>query len=547
MEFDINDLTGIGVVSDTPDYMLPPEAFTIGRNVRCVDGGMERLLGWDLFTTCLQQPSFVMPVTTPSVHLWIYMSLTNGFVFDGTTHSNITRTGQYNTVNSQDWNGTLLANIPILNNGVDVPQAWMTSTPATKLVDLQFWPATLRAKVIRAFGPFLVAIHCTDNGAIKPHLVKWSHPASPGQVPPSWNHADPTQDAGENDLPDVYSGLLRDAMPLGGTMFLYKDSSTWKMRFVGGRFIFDFGEGAWLTSVGILAPRCVCVTGDGLRQVVVTQDDIIWHNGNTVRSILDKRLKKRLFNELDPTNFQTSFLFANPAYNEVWFCYPTAGHLQPNQALILNYGEAKEDRWTVTEADGITFRHASVGGVQLSGTEPWDNPAGFTPPANLPWVDNTWDDDDGPWSELLRRRVILACTDATTPTNNSDQQRLFILDRGGLKYLTNFSATLQRTGIALVGKKRNGETIVDHQLMKMLTRLWPKMQGGPVTMRFGAQQTVDGPVRWGPSVTFDPVTQTYADPGPVSGRAVGWELTSTSSKSWRLDGYKIDMHNLGNY
>jgi hypothetical protein len=528
MEYDINDLTSIGVVRDTPPYMLPPEALTLGVNMRCSDGGLTRLLGWEqTFATPTVAPHFLMPVVTASGRLWLYNSLTRSFVYDGSSHTEITRvSGNYTTGFTQDWNGTLLANIPIINNGSDPPQSWDPATVGTKLIDLPNWPAGYKAKVVRAFGPFLVAIHITKVGTVNPHLVKWSNPATPGSVPASWDPANPANDAGENDLPDVQSGLLRDMLPLGDTMYIYKDSSTWKMRFVGGRFIFDFGPGAWLTSVGILAPRCVCVTGDGLRQVVVTQDDIIWHNGNTVRSILDKKQKKRLFNEMDLVNYQTSFLFSNPAFNEVWFCYPSAGQVQPDRALIMNYGEAGDEKWTVTEADGITFRHAAIGGVELASEEDWE--------AN----ENEWDFDDGPWSELLRRRVVLAGTDAI---------KTYMLDRSQVRDGASFTSTVQRIGLALVGKKRNGNPIVDHQLMKMLTRMWPKIQGSQVNIRFGSQQVVDGPVTWGATVTYNPVTQAYADPGPVSGRAVGWEITHILNESWRLDGYKIEMMNLGNF
>ena len=115
----------------------------------------------------------------------------------------------------------------------------------------------------------------------------------------------------------------------------------------------------------------MAITGDGLRQVVATQDDIIWHNGNTVRSILTSRQRRRLAHELDSTNYHNSFIFSNPLFNEMWFCYPSAGNEWPNRALLLNYSDP--EAWVVTEADGITFRHAAVGGIEVSTEEEWEH------------------------------------------------------------------------------------------------------------------------------------------------------------------------------
>ena len=81
--------------------------------------------------------------------------------------------------------------IPILNDGFDVPQAWIGAySTALKLVDLPNWPSGMRAEVLRNFGSYLVAFNITDplttsadGGHIFPHLVQWSNPAEPGTVP----------------------------------------------------------------------------------------------------------------------------------------------------------------------------------------------------------------------------------------------------------------------------------------------------------------------------------------------------------------------------
>src|SRR5262245_993754 len=396
-------------------------------------------------------PHFAIPVRTASTTFWVYTSLTKAFVFDGTTHTEITRqTADYATVDTAQWNGTLLADVPIVNNGVDIPQYWPTISVATRLANLPNWPSTLRAKVVRAFGPFLMALGITKSGIPFPHTIKWSHPADPGSVPASWDETDPTRDAGETPLPDVDAGILVDMLPLGDTMYIYKENSVRKARFVGGRDIFDFGKSAWLEKTGILAPRCVTITGDGTKQVFASQDDILWHDGNRVRSVLSGRRRRELFNLMDTNNYTNSFMFTNPLFGEVWFCFPPSGQVQPTRAFVMNYMSG-EDVWPLFDVDGITFRNASIGPIQGASDEQWNQGT------------DTWADDTGPWSSLARRRVVLCGTDA---------RKFYNLDSGSTRDGVVFTATLQRIGLSVLGKKRNGEWIVDFDRWKMWDTIW---------------------------------------------------------------------------
>jgi hypothetical protein len=457
-----------------------------------------------------------------------YVSLTKAFVWDGSTHTEITRAvgGDYSAGETRDWNGTMLGGVAVFNNGVDVPQFWATASIGVRLANLTNWPAGLRAKVVRAFGPYLVAINITDGGASYPHLVEWSHPADPGSVPSSWDYTDPTKDAGRNDLPDVNSGVLVEMLPLQSAMYLYKENAIWRMTRIPGRFIFDFKT--FLETVGVLAPRCVAATGDGLRHVVATQDDIIWHNGNTQGSILDRKQKKRLFNEIDTTNYRNSFMFDNPRYSEMYFCYPGPGQVHPDRALVMNY--AKFPNWVLTEMDGVTFRNAYSGNIEAATNETWDSGSG------------SWDEDVEPWSSLIRRRVVLC-----SPSNT----RFYNFDKSGTRDGAAFVATLQREGLSVIGKKRDGSPIVDHEVEKMIKRLWPKVSGGPIRIRIGMQQVVDGPTQWGEYGDFDPSAGVVWDPDiPMSGRATAIEFTSTPTSpnaAFRLDGYKVELEPLGSF
>jgi hypothetical protein len=530
-EIDINGVAEIGSIRDVKPYMLPPEAWNLALNMRPSDGRMENMLGWaSIFGTPTVAPEFLLPLTSAIQNFWLYVSLTKAYVWDGSVHTNITRQSvgvdvNYSAAAGQDWNGTLLGGIPILNNGSDVPQFWSPQTIATKLQNLTNWPSTLRAKIVRSFGPFLVAYNCTKSGTAFPHLVKWSHPADPGTVPGSWDETDTTKDTGETDLTDTAAGVIVDALPLGDTMFIYKQNSIRRQTFIGGRDIFDFGQSPWLPTIGLISPRAVCAISDGARHVWASQDDIMWHNGNSYDSILTHRQRVRLQNEIDASAFNTCFMFDKPLLKEVWFCYPGSGQSFPDRALVMNYSD--KDKWVITEADGITFRHAASGPIESPSNETWaDNPS------------ETWDQDTGPWSLLTRRRTLAASTANT---------KIYNLDSAGTRDGSTFSTTLQRTGLSLLGRTRQGQWIVDHQVEKLLKRMWPKGTGGPFNVRVGFQQVVDGPVSWSDISSFDPSTDITADMLPVNGRAVAVEFSCSSGASWGLDGYKIDIDPVGNF
>lgn len=524
MIIDINDMAKYGVISDQSPHMLPPEAWSVGDNVRFRDGSVECLLGWEqIFGTPLIPPHFAMTFRTTSLTYWLYTSLDSAAVYDGSAHTNITRTSAlYATNETRQWNGIVFGGIPILNNESDVPQYWPGPPITNKLADLTNWTATHRAKVIRSLGPYLVALNITKSGTNYPHLAKWSNPADPGTLPTSWDHTNPNNDAGENDLSDVQSGIILDALALQSTLFIYKEGAIHRMNIIGGRKVMDFQT--FNEGVGLLAPRCVAMTSDGMRHVFAAQDDLMIHNGNNVDSILTRRQKQRLFAEIDTQYYINSFMYSDPTFNEIWFCYPTSGNIQPNKALIWNYREGEQG--VVSFGLDINYRNVVIGNLELSTDEVWDTGT------------DLWLDDNGPWSEIQRRKLI-----ALNPTAN----KFYNLNKGYTRDGVVFSKTLQRTGLSILGRRRNGEWIVDFQKMKMAMRLWPKVIGGPVRVRFGAQQLIGGEVTWSPYVTFTPGVDRVIDPGIVSGASLAVEFSSVDTSQWRVDGYKYELEELGEY
>ncbi len=514
---DINDIAQVGVIRDVPSHELPPEVWTTALNLIPKDDGLVVGKGWEqVFGAPGVAPHFALPLTTISQTYWLYTSLLKGYIYDGVSHTDITRlAGDYTAGETRDWNGTLFAGIPILNDNADAPQFWPGPPVANKLLDLTAWPAGGKTKRIISFGAYLVAVNLTLGGINYPHLVKWSSAASgPGTLPASWDETDATVDTGEYDLPDVNSGVLQDALTLGSKLFLYKDQSMWTMRFVGGRAVFAFDT--FSETMGILAPRCVALTGDGKKHILATQDDIVIHDGTSSPvSIVNKRMRRAIFNNLDVTNYVNSFMFSDPENDLVVFCYPQSGSQYPNMSLLFNYRTG-----ALTEMDGITFRNAASGRVESSDTTTWAGAVG------------SWDSYAGPWSLSERRKLVL-CNPASSKLMkwNSSYQR------DGMDY----ACTLQRLGLSIVGRKRTGEWIVNRQVFKMVDRIMAKIQGtGVVFVRLGSQNAINGSVTWGAYFQLDLTAEQFVD-AIVSSRAVAVEFYSPVASDWRLDGYRISL------
>lgn len=524
-EIEIDNLDTIGVVRDEAAYQLNPEAWTRADNMRCLDGAMVRMAGNErVFGTPPVAPHFAMPISTIAQSFWLYASLAKIYAWDGTTHTNITRQNlgvdvDYTASQTRNWNGTILAGIPIFNNGADKPQFWAPTNLATKMQDLTNWPANTLARRLIAFGAYLVALNVTEGSNVYPHLVKWSSSVpDPGSLPASWDPADPTNDSGQYDLPDVNSGMLLEAAPLAGQLILYKEQSTWTMRRIGGAAVFSFDT--LFDTTGILASRCVAHVPSGVAHLVATQDDLVVHSGQgKPESILTRKLRREIFGIIDTTNYRNSFCFVNPEFNEVWFCYPESGLVDPNRAVVFN---AKTG--AVTESD-VAFRNVAIGVIESGTDEVWD--AGS----------DTWDTETGTWNTSLRRRAVL-CDPANTQ---------FLQDNKGLlRNGASFDARLQRLDLSMIGRKRDGNWIVDQSLIKFVDRLWPKLRGGPIKMRIGIRDGVDSDIDWGEYQDFNPKTLFTFDEA-MSGRLIAVEFFTDTPVDWALDGYKMNVQPVGNF
>ncbi|KKK76190.1 hypothetical protein LCGC14_2866150, partial [marine sediment metagenome] len=386
--------------------------------------------------------SLVPAFTAAGNQLFAYPGLAAVFGTDITTHTDITRLSGAYTGSADDlWNGGSLGNIVILNNGKDVPQAWVSPALGTKLIDLANWPAATTAKVVRVFRRFLVAYDVTKSSVRNAQLVKWSNRADLGAVPSSWDEADPTTRAGEWPLIDT-DGAIVDALPLSGVNFVYKEDEIHSMEEIGGNFVFRFTRR--FAQIGLLAQRCVkeYQKDDKHVHVMMSADDIVQHDGFQMVSLLDNKMRRWYSGRIDPAKDKRSFLAPNYPEDEMWAGITEAGQEYPNLAFIINMRDG-----TCTIRDIPNISHMAWA--------PFDPTGGGT---TFDAQTQAFDATAGQFGQRSfapgRKRLIMVEPDAADPS-------FHLADQGFDFSGVNFRAFVERTGLAIVGQDRLGKPKVD--------------------------------------------------------------------------------------
>lgn len=497
MTIPVSQVGAIGIVRDVAAHSLGLNVWSDGANVRFIDGAVEKILGDSIAYTPAVAPYALFPLVTPSTRFWVQAGLAKVYVVDSAgTAANITRQTASVDVNysadaTNRWNGGVLGGVGIFNNSVDIPQMWRPPGLGTKLLALTNWPSTLRAKVVKPFKQYLVALNVTKSGTNYPYIVKWSHPADPGDVPVSWDETDPTRDAGEETLSET-GDFVVDAMPLGRVMIIYKEDNIFSMSSTTDGSIFAFDR--IFKGVGVLNHDHVI----SLRQnehLVFTGDDVVWHNGIQMKSVIQGKWRRWLRANLDGTYFKRAFFATNPPMNEVWLCFPSTGSSTPDLALILNWVDM-----TLTMRGISGFAHAA--------------------------------------SEI--GRLPLKKFYGADPLNI--QQHL--IDDTEQFHGANPTCWVERRALALpfnVGEPPDISTD------KNITRIYPHIEGtigGVLNVYTAMTNLIDELPNYGPSKPFTIGTDKYVDVDKT-GKLLNLRFESNSNIHWRFSSYEVDVKPVG--
>ena len=501
----------IGVIEDIPSYELPANAWSSVANARFNDGYAQKSLGRSVFVVPITAPHFLLPLQDTIIFYWIYAGLTAIYTTDGTVNTNVTNaTRSYGTTNDRNWDGDIFSGTPVINNSIDPPQALFPVSHTNKFIDLPNWPTGYVCGFIKTFGNYLITGDIDKGSGRFPYLIKWSHQADPGTLPSTWDETDTTKDAGEQNLASR-GGYVVDGGELGDRFIIYRENATHTMRLIGGRFIFsflkDFGDS------GIFAKRCF-VEFDR-NHCVLTDDDLIVHDGRNKESILDARNRETLFSALKAaTNPTRTYLSHNLKKNEIWVCYPEGTADFATRALIWNYKHNSVGYQTLPGANDIKFDV-----VQITTTSTISQATGLISAA----------------TEIIGTRLYDPSSRDSLIADTKNTQ-LFKGDDTNQFNGVSFTSTLQRTGV-----------IVDDDIttIKRIKAVYPKIQaiaGTVVNIKIGYHAAPEATVNWSAAKPFIVGTDFKIDLNNDnnSGRLLAWEFETTGDVAWKLHSFDID-------
>ena len=510
MKYNIANLGQYGMARDQAPVDLPDNAFSVAQNCRFAGGYAGRMAGHvQVFGVLAVVPLFVLPMTYGTSRFVIYPGTNAIYCDDGTTETNLTGPAVTGAVTDR-WTGDVFNGLAILNNQVDVPQYW-DGAVINNFAAFPAWTATWRAKAVRTYRNFIVAVNITKGAVRYPQMVKWSTAANPGSMPGSWDEADPVTDAGEFPLADT-QGELVDCLPLGGVNILYKSDCYYAMQFVGGeeKFAFNLID----NNAGLLSQNCAVAYPGG--HACIGNGDIYIHSGGKSQSIVSERDRDWFFGNLDSTYRNLAFACVNPSKKEVWFCAPGTGFTSCTNALVWNW-----ESNTIGQRDLPNLYHANTGQVDVSAISVWDS---FT---------DVWDNVTDIWSQIsynpAEQRLILA----------SANQELYLPDRSSQFDTVNYTSYLERSGL----------TLGDPSLVKTVTGIWPRFDatvGTVIQIRVGSQKSPDEPILWQGFINYTVGTSFRADLFGT-GRFIAYAIQSTSGQSWRVKGLTFEFENVSEF
>jgi hypothetical protein len=342
-------------------------------------------------------------------------------------------------------------------------------------------------------------------------MVKWSHPADPGGLPSSWDQTDSTKQAGETDLAEGYDAII-DGLQLRDSFMIYKENSVWRMDFIGGNYIFKFSK--VLGKSGAMNRNCIADI-DGYH-VVLTNSDIIIHDGNTATSVLDKATRRWLFQNIDVDNYSKAFTFVNPFFNEVYICYPQIGSSICDKAIVYNYKDK-----TVSARDMPNVNHANYGPVDNALSGLWSTDSDMWTADLTAW--------NGPDFVPSSARCIMA----------SNDQKLFMMDASASFDGVIANAYLERRGLSFDAP----------ETLKLIRGIRPRIMGNTgqtVQIQIGTQTDPFTEPVWGEVMTHT-IGSTIANDCLVSGRYIAIRFSTGTAFQWRLDSYDVDVNPMGGW
>jgi len=499
----IQNIGMVGLNTDLPPASLPPEAITSGNNFRAGGGVTVRFGGEAWLANCPITPKFLYPVDT-NTDVWLMFDETSCYSWNGTAFVDVTN-GQISAPNAYKWTGCHLGRIAIFANAGQSPVYWDGALlQPLNWDESNTWAAkNYKAASIRSFGQYLLAFDIYDGANHYPDMWHNSHPADLGSLPRDWdstrldslsNRASFGGEGGDNL--DAYA--LRNAVAVyraNGISFLDYRPGTDSIKF-SARHVTDV--------VRVPNVRSICeVKGS---HFLMTHDDLLVHDGNSVTSIAHDTIRKQYARAFNLDHADSAFALLNTNTKEVWFCIGRSA-LECDKAFVYSY---RDQTWSIRDLPNI--QHAGLGPI------------------------NSESRTFGTWNETFGTATGTFDQGRTLPTDKT------VIGANGIRVLNldtevtdeNVLMQIERSNIPLAGL---GEVTT-------LVRAYPRIEGGPVTIRLGSHDFINGAVRWQPPIDFNPGLQRSIDIR-TTGSLHAYRIESNGTQRVRVAGLDLEFERAG--
>ncbi len=541
----------LGILADPNPYEIPPNAWSSGLNVRFAAGRAMRAPAWKLVQDDLPfTPIFGTPYRPASQTDAVMMADTSGQIWQyvNGTVTNVSPSPFAPQSVAPTYTACYLGEVLYMNNPVYTP--FYIDTTMSTFQPIPNWNSGWRCGSLRAFGDYLVALNVTKSGVNFPTMFKWSDTVLAGGPPDSWDSTNIATNAGENILEALESPII-DGLSLRSSFVIYATNQVWVATPSGNSLIFDFQR--IFTDGGIISKNCA-VEVNGLHYVFGPYD-IYAHDGVTKKSLVENRVKEFIFSNLNNSYSDRFFTAHMPQTNEILFAYVSAdvpiafpSTTGCNRGAVYNYAE---DTWGFVDLPNIL----SVGLADMNPSLTWE-----TSPSTMTWstVGGSWYSSTDPY------RVQIFGVQSALPgyIPNSRVVTYDFVNKGAgtFSFLSdsNSPSFVQRVGIDLDGANLTqntkytqsagsmsytNESPSDLTTYKVVKRVFPQITmfgNNPVQVTVGAQITPSGPVVWGATTLFNPLTDYKVD-FRGGGRYIAFKMQEILPADFEVSGFDADI------
>lgn len=510
----IDNIGSKGLNTDITPWSLPPEFITRGMNFRVSDNAIMSSGGSNLWSPAPENfnPGRLMHVRSSSGDYWMVMGTDKVYAFSGQIWTNISNPDGYAGVLADgevDWTFCKLGKIPIINHPLHYPEYWDPVSGGQPLQSLPFAPGetwkdrSITTQVMRSHKNFLIALNLQEGSVEYPNAYRWSHPADINGLPFTWDETDKSALAGRAQV-GGQSGALIDGLSLRDSFVLYSENAINVLHPTLDEYVWRRVEVSQTTGVFVKD----VITEVRSAHFFITDGDIVSFNGNSLESIINNRLRRRMQAYMNVSAYKNSYIVRNTVRNEIWFCVPEDTAELPNMAYIYNW---QNDSWSLRELPpNMAFANYGAQAVPQVTWNTWQG---------------TWNEQLAPWSNSQ-----LSPMDDTVIGVRPSPSELHILDPYAAPSDDAFNTVIERTNFALGGLRQTVQ----------VSRVYPKLEGsGKVRVTLGAQDYPDSPVRWKPAQIFDINTDRKLDIR-VTGELLAYRIESVSSSGFRLSGLDFE-------